>query len=118
MTSFDSNTLYPVRMTKTYCSFNGNHPNGINVGYVREGFMHRVPAIGEEFCIWPGKRRTFSDTWRVFRTSLVTEVKKGEIVTENGIYKLEVESLEPDGVPVYELFDPEKIVGRKPNSEE
>jgi len=58
--------------------FNGNHPNGINVGYNRFGEMYDPPTVGD--CFYLGS----------FKTSIVTEIiDKNTFRTENSTYKIE-----------------------------
>ena len=67
-----------IKLTKlSDDTFSGNHPNGINEGYVAVGFEIEPPTIGERYAV----RFSKMDTWP-FSTSIVrTEVD------ENGIFK-------------------------------
>ncbi len=58
--------------------FNNNHPNGINEGYVKEGFETNPPTIGERYEIYNSKMMT---DWP-FSTSAVKSLPD-----ENGIFK-------------------------------
>jgi hypothetical protein len=58
-------------------AFEGNHPNGINEGYVIEGFEIEPPTIGERYAVLRSKM----DSWS-FSTSMVTSP-----LDENGIFK-------------------------------
>lgn len=62
--------------------FDGNHPNGINVDYTKEGYEVHPLELGETYKI-------VNDTsW--FRTSTVVEINDdGTFHTENSVYKLE-----------------------------
>jgi hypothetical protein len=103
----DQDMFARVRVTKTEdLVFGGNHPNGIGVGTVREGYCFRVPRPGEALALWPRKIKRMGDVYSVFLTSHVTEFKLGEIRTENSVYVIEVESFTPDGVPFFEKMDP------------
>ena len=46
--------------------FGGNHPNGINEGYVKHGFEIEPPTIGNRYFVLEGKL----DSWP-FSTSIV-----------------------------------------------
>lgn len=68
------------RVTKiTDDRFDGEHPNGINAGYVAEGYMPFLPTEGEMFYLGH------------LRTSTVTQAldKNGIFKTNNSTYKLE-----------------------------
>lgn len=68
----------------------GLHPNGIEVGYIKEGYMVEPPKVGEMFLLYPHNKVTFNNTPR-FHTSLVTEViSDTEFRTLNSLYKIEV----------------------------
>jgi len=71
--------LKRIRLTKiSDDEFQGNHPNGINAGYIKEGFFTDRPEIGECFYV---------DN---FRTSRVTYIIDDETFqTENSTYRLE-----------------------------
>lgn len=59
-------------------AFNGNHPNGINKGYITEGKITIGPVVGERFYI--GK----------FSTSIVLEIiDENTFKTLYSTYKLE-----------------------------
>lgn len=65
----------------------GLHPNGIEVGYVKEGYMVEPPKVGEMFLLYPHNKAAFP----IFHTSLVTEVISAtEFRTLNSLYKIEV----------------------------
>jgi len=103
----DRNMLAKVRVIKTQdLAFGGFHPNGVDVGYVREGFMHAFPQIGQELALWPGKIKRMGDVYSVFMTSPVIEFKLGEVQTENSVYSIEVEKYTEDGFPFFEKMDP------------
>jgi hypothetical protein len=69
-----------VRITKLSDDrFKGNHPNNINEGYVKEGYILESPTIGERFYVGNN-----------FSTSPVTsELKGGIFKTIYSTYKLE-----------------------------
>lgn len=68
----------------------GLHPNGIEVGYIEEGYMVKPPKVGEMFLLYPHNKVTFGNT-PYFHTSLVTEViSDTEFRTLNSLYKIEV----------------------------
>lgn len=70
-----------VRITKiSDDAFMGMHPNGIDVGYVKEGTIQREPELGERFYIGGS-----------FSTSPVTQLPDSEGVfkTTYSTYKLE-----------------------------
>ena len=56
------------------------HPNGINVGTVREGYTSRQPTVGKCFCITNGMQ--------CFQTSPVQEVYDSGFKTLNSYYTL------------------------------
>lgn len=63
----------------------GLHPNGIEVGYIKEGYMVEPPKVGEMFLLYPHNKVAFGNT------SLVTEVISAtEFRTLNNLYKIEV----------------------------
>jgi hypothetical protein len=67
-----------VKLTKLSDDvFGGNHPNGINEGYVAKGFEMNPPTIGERYAVLCSKM----DFWP-FSTSIVQSE-----VDENGIFK-------------------------------
>ena len=68
-----------VRVTKLSDDvFNGNHPNGIQEGFVREGILWQAPKIGES--CWVGD----------FCSSVVTEIiDETTFKTRNSTYKIE-----------------------------
>lgn len=64
----------------------GLHPNGIEVGYIKEGYMVEPPKVGEMFLLYPHNKVAPH-----FHTSLVTEViSDTEFRTLNSLYKIEV----------------------------
>lgn len=66
------------------------HPNGIEVGYIKEGYMVEPPKVGEMFLLYPYNKVAFGNT-PIFHTSLVTEVISAtEFRTLNSLYKIEV----------------------------
>lgn len=68
----------------------GLHLNGIEVGYIEEGYMVEPPKVGEMFLLYPHNKVTFGNTPH-FHTSLVTEViSDTEFRTLNSLYKIEV----------------------------
>lgn len=65
----------------------GLHPNGIEVGYIKEGYMVKPPKFGEIFLLYPHNKVATP----IFHTSFVTEVISAtEFRTLNGLYKIEV----------------------------
>lgn len=68
-----------VRITKLKDEvFDGNHPNGIQEGYVKEGILWQAPEVG------------VSCRLDNFRTSVVTEIIDETIFkTRNSTYKIE-----------------------------
>jgi len=61
--------------------FNGNHPGGINAGYVKSGHLHEDVKIGE--------RVRISDQTRLLTSSLVTEIiNEYTFKTENSTYHI------------------------------
>ena len=69
-----------VRITKlTDDKFNGNHPNGIFEGYVKEGIEIEPPTIGERYYV------------NDFSTSVLKSLpdKKGVFKTTYSTYKIE-----------------------------
>lgn len=74
-----------VKLTKlTDDKFEGNHPNGINQGYEKIGFIRGVPTKGKAFFVTRGVDN-------FFHTSTVTEEmnEEGIFKTLNSTYKLE-----------------------------
>lgn len=64
----------------------GLHPNGIEVGYIKEGYMVEPPKVGEMFLLYPYNKVAFGNN-----TSLITEVISAtEFRTLNSLYKIEV----------------------------
>ena len=76
-----------IRLSKvTDTRFDNNHPNGINVGYVKEGFINLEKSNEHQcFLIIEGDR--FFNTSQV----LVLEEKEGHDLayTVNSVYKVE-----------------------------
>lgn len=75
-----------IKLTKiSDDAFEGNHPNGINKGFVKEGFMIQKPKVGERFYVHQSK--IYSD----FSTSIVKEgLNKDNIFkTTYSTYKIE-----------------------------
>ncbi len=74
-------TLTKIKDTR----FSGNHPNGINKGYIKTGNMINEPKVGERFVV---------DS---LRTSTVTRIiDETTFETLNSIYKITYhESIEP-----------------------
>ena len=70
-----------ARITKIKSLLEGPHPNGIEVGYVKEGIVSTItPRVGESFYIG------FN-----FRTSEVTKIiDKDTFETLNAVYKVEL----------------------------
>lgn len=67
----------------------GLHPNGIEVGYIEEGYMVKPPKVGEMFLLYPYNKVALGNTPH-FHTSLVTEViSDTEFRTLNSLYKIE-----------------------------
>lgn len=94
--------------------FNNEHPNGINPGAVREGFMFRVPRIGEAMWLFPGKMIHFGDIYAAFRTSYITEIQDGGVIhTENSIYTALIEVCNSEGHPHWEPLVPDKLLEAK-----
>ena len=92
--------------------FNNEHPKGINEGYVREGFMFRLPTVGERFEVWPGKLPRIGDIYSMFSTSPVTELQDGGVLhTGNSIYNVQVEKANDDGYPYWAPLAPADFAG-------
>lgn len=67
----------------------GLHPNGIEVGYIEEGYMVKPPKVGEMFLLYPYNKVALGNIPH-FHTSLVTEViSDTEFRTLNSLYKIE-----------------------------
>lgn len=65
------------------------HPNGIEVGYIEEGYMVKPPKVGEMFLLYPYNKVALGNIPH-FHTSLVTEViSDTEFRTLNSLYKIE-----------------------------
>lgn len=81
-----------IKLTKTGLTGripDGLHPNGIEVGYVREGYMVEPPKVGEMFLLYPHNQVKLGNQ-PDFHTSLVTEViSDTEFRTLNSLYKIE-----------------------------
>ena len=74
------NIMKKYRLTKISDDiFDGEHPNGIDEGYIKEGYTNSLPVKGEMF---------FMGT---LRTSTVTETLNEDSIfkTKNSTYKLE-----------------------------
>lgn len=77
-----SNEIKPAkkaRLTKISDNrFGGNHPNGINEGYTKEGIMWNDPIVGQSFYLGN------------LATSVVTEIiDENTFKTQNSTYKIE-----------------------------
>jgi endonuclease YncB( thermonuclease family) len=74
-----------MRLTKVSDNrFSGKHPNGINVGYSKEGTFKYGPVVGERFYIGG------------LYTSTVTKIIDDKTFeTENSTYRLEDIDIEP-----------------------
>lgn len=105
ITKKDSNTLKRIRVEKLEdTAFLGDHPNGINVGYVREGFMYAVPHVGDNLILYPSKMMKFGEILSSFRTSSITKIEPGKIHTRNSVYAIFVEVLDEVGIPHWEPY--------------
>ncbi|MFV2014973.1 MAG: hypothetical protein ACC656_06075 [Candidatus Heimdallarchaeota archaeon] len=62
-----------------------NHPNGINIGTIREGVIEEDPKVGE--CV---RITTSPHLGGLFRTSPVVEIIDGGFKTLNSYYKYEI----------------------------
>lgn len=113
MTDANREICSRVRIVKIKDSaFGGKHPNEIYEGFTREGFLFKVPRVGERMAILPSKLWKMDVLLEAFITSTVTEVKIGEIHTKNSIYSIEVENFDESGVPFFEKLDVEKMFGQ------
>jgi len=75
-----------IRLTKISDDiFGGNHPNGINKGYTRDGYMIHKPKEGEEFILYLSKLHPY------LYTSIVTKKlnKKNIFKTTYSTYQIE-----------------------------
>jgi len=75
-----------IKLTKlSDDAFNGNHPNNINEGYTKEGYMLIEPTIGENFNLYYSKTEPF------FHTSIVIKElnENNEFKTLYSTYKIE-----------------------------
>ena len=71
-----------LKKTKSFLEY--PHPNGIDVGYERQGIMPTMPIIGKRFVLYPTRGMN------TFSTSPVTEiVDETTFKTENGEYTFE-----------------------------
>jgi hypothetical protein len=75
----NTSELKRVRLTKIKDNrFEGNHPNGVNTGAVREGFLIQAPKVGLS-CMTDN-----------FLTSMVTKIlDDNTFETFNSTYKIE-----------------------------
>ena len=74
-----------VRITKLNSVFEGEHPNGIEEGFIIEKDVNKLPYL----CI--GKTVSLTDEKSHFHTSMVTEVvNETTFKTLNSTYKMEV----------------------------
>ena len=74
-----------VRLTKTSAiKFGDEHPNGINPGYVKEGYAISDLEIGDSFIV--------ACNYKLFYTSTVQKIDEQAMTfeTENSVYKLEI----------------------------
>lgn len=73
------NIAKKVRLTKlSDDTFGGNHPNGINEGYVKEGYEFSTPKVGERYYIG------------AFSTSPITEIiDKNNFKSTYSTYRIE-----------------------------
>lgn len=79
LTRVDRFRLSKVEDTK----FNGEHPNGIDEGFMMEGTFREVPTVDESFVL------DDPNTGRCLRTSRVTEIiDETTFRTRNSIYRL------------------------------
>jgi hypothetical protein len=65
--------------------FEGDHPNGVNVGMVLSGYVRELPKVGEQFRLWYDGI-DICKAW----TSIVEELdlEEGTIITKNSLYKV------------------------------
>lgn len=73
-----------VEVVKIKSTMDGDHPNGIEEGYVKKGIMIKRPTVGEGLLV--------SRVGGVFYTSSITEILEdtpdgGKFRTQNSIYK-------------------------------
>lgn len=74
-----------IRLTKiSDDKFDGEHPNGVNEGYVKEGAPIVYPFLVGD-CL-----HIYGDDGRIFRSTKVTEIDGELYRTKNSTYKLEV----------------------------
>lgn len=94
--------------------FGDDHPNGINTGSVREGWMFRSPKVGEAMWLFPGKMMKLGIILSAFRTSFVTEIQDGGVIhTENSIYTALIEVCNSEGHPHWKPLTPEILLEAK-----
>lgn len=84
-------TKYSFNQDSEYLTLNEdfdlveNHPNGFNVGTIREGTVSEDPKVGE--CYWVTTSKHFSG---MFKTSSVVKLLPNGFKTLNSYYRLEV----------------------------
>lgn len=79
--------MVKIKLTKlTDDVFEGNHPNGINEGYTKKGYMIEKPKVGYPFTVYAGK------LYPCFWTSTVKKKmnKEGIFKTTYSTYKIEI----------------------------
>lgn len=88
MISFDKYKDVTIRLTKLKdTKFEGDHPNAINVGYVKEGIID-VEKSNEHQCFLMIKNARFFNTSQVVE---IDEQKDYDLAhTLNSIYKVEI----------------------------
>ena len=87
LVKFDKYRGQPIKLTKIQdIKFDGNHPNGINEGYTREGVLN-IGLSNEHQCF------LIIEKDRFFNTSQVLKIEEREgydlAHTVNSLYKIE-----------------------------
>ena len=74
-----------IKLSDDY--FNGNHPNGVNIGYEKIGFELNPPKLGERYYVLANAKL---DRYP-FSTSIVTSLpdKDGVFKTTYSTYRVE-----------------------------
>lgn len=98
--------LRRVRVKKVFDAvFNNDHPNKINEGYEKEGFIYEIPKVGDALWLWPNKMQKMGDHYSAFHTSYIKEFLPGKIITRNSVYEVQLESYTEDGTVNWIDFD-------------